>query len=883
MSEERHMAKVYDPSQVEEKWYKYWEENGFFSPQVEPEKKPFSIVMPPPNVTGSLHLGHAMDNTLQDILTRFKRMQGYNTLWLPGTDHAGIATQAKVEEQLAHEGTNRHKLGREKFLERVWTWKEEYGGTITRQLRKLGASCDWSRERFTMDEGCSRAVREVFVKLYEKGLIYRGNYIVNWCSKCQTTISDIEVEHNEREGNLWHIRYPAKDGGEGVIVATTRPETMLGDVAVAVHPEDERYSNLVGKTVILPLMNREIPVIADEYVDREFGTGAVKITPAHDINDFEMGLRHNLEQINVLNSDATINANGGKYQGLDRYEARRKVVKDLEELGYLVKVEPHSHALGECYRCSTVVEPRVSKQWFVKMKPLAEPAIKVVQDGDLQFVPDRFAKIYIGWLENIRDWCISRQLWWGHRIPVWYCQDCGAEICVKQDPTNCPQCNSTNLEQDPDVLDTWFSSALWPFSTLGWPEDTAELKHFYPTSVLVTGRDIIFFWVARMIFMGLEFQKEVPFHQVMIHGLILDSQGRKMSKSLGNGVDPIEVISRYGADTLRFMLITGNTPGNDLRFHFEKLEATRNFLNKIWNASRFVMMNLEDYEGKQRGDLTLADKWILSRYEDTVQSVTSAMERFDLGEAGRLLYEFIWNEYCDWYIELTKKRLYNKENQEERNTAQSILLEVLEGTMRLLHPFMPFITEEIWQHLPTKGQSLMLSSWPEIRGYKNEQAEQEMAILMEIIRAVRNIRAEMNVAPGRKADIFLVAPQTETIDILQRGVEDIRQLAVGEKITILQETEHNLPQSASAVLKGVTVYLPLKGLLDLDKEMAKVRKEIEGASKEQKRLEDKLNNPGFIGKAPENVITKEREKLEAVHSKLRSLRIRLSDLCEDQE
>jgi valyl-tRNA synthetase len=891
MSEDQQMAKTYDPGQVEEKWYEYWEQNGFFTPKVEPEQKPFSIVMPPPNVTGSLHLGHAMDNTLQDILARYKRMQGYNTLWLPGTDHAGIATQAKVEEQLAKEGTNRHELGREKFLERVWAWKEQYGGTITRQLRKLGASCDWSRERFTMDEGCSKAVREVFVNLYNKGLIYRGNYIVNWCSKCHTTISDIEVEHNEREGNLWHIRYPAADGGEGVIVATTRPETMLGDVAVAVHPEDERYQHLAGKNVILPIVKREIPVITDEYVEKGFGTGAVKITPAHDPNDFEMGLRHHLEQINIMNSDATINENGGKYQGLDRYEARRRIVKDLEELGLLVKIEPHTHAVGECYRCSTVVEPRVSRQWFVKMKPLAEPAIKVVQDSDLQFVPERFARIYTGWLENIRDWCISRQLWWGHRIPVWYCQDCGAEVCVKEDPVACPKCGSHHLLQDPDVLDTWFSSALWPFSTMGWPEDTAELKHFYPTSVLVTGRDIIFFWVARMIFMGLEFQEDVPFGKVMIHGLILDPQGRKMSKSLGNGVDPIEVINQYGADTLRFMLITGNTPGNDLRFHFEKLESTRNFLNKIWNASRFALMNLEDYQpeakelpaGSDAAELTLADKWILSRYEDTVQNVTAALERFDLGEAGRLLYEFIWNEYCDWYIELTKKRLYMKENQSERQTAQRILFEVLEGTMRLLHPFMPFLTEEIWQHLPVKGKTIMLSSWPKVEGYRNEQVEKDMNILMDIIRAVRNIRAEMGVAPGRRADILLVAPEKDMLAVLQSGLADIRQLAVAEAITILQQMENKPPQSASAVLTGVTVYIPLKGLLDLDKEVAKVRKEIENTIKEQKRLEDKLGNPGFTSKAPEEVVQKEREKLDDIMARMRSLKLRLSDLSEELE
>jgi len=892
MREEQQIAKVYDPGQVEEKWYKFWEESGFFRSEVTPGKKVFSIVMPPPNVTGSLHLGHAMDNTEQDILTRFKRMQGYNTLWLPGTDHAGIATQAKVEEQLALEGKSRHDLGREKFLERVWAWKEQYGGTITRQLRKLGASCDWSRERFTMDEGCSEAVREVFITLYEKGLIYRGNYIVNWCPKCHTTISDIEVEHNERDGNLWYIRYPAVDTGgvsgqDGVIVATTRPETMLGDVAVAVHPEDERYSSLIGRKVLLPLMNREIPVIADEYVDKDFGTGAVKITPAHDPNDFEMGLRHNLEQINVLNSDATINENGGVYAGLDRYEARKRILEDLEALGLLVKTEAHHHAVGECYRCSTVVEPRVSKQWFVKMKPLAEPAIAAAINGDVQFIPERFSRIYIGWLENIRDWCISRQLWWGHRIPVWYCQDCGAEICAKETPDVCPKCQGKHLEQDPDVLDTWFSSALWPFSTMGWPQKTAELAHFYPTSVLVTGRDIIFFWVARMIFMGLEFQKEVPFRKVMIHGLVLDSQGRKMSKSLGNGIDPIEVIEKYGADTLRFMLITGNTPGNDLKFHFERLEATRNFLNKIWNASRFVLMNLGDCdESRLRAELNpegliLADRWILSRFDHTVQSVTEALERFDLGEAGRLLYEFIWNEYCDWYIELCKKRLYDQENPEERATAQRVLYEVLEGTMRLLHPFMPFLTEEIWQHLPASGRTIMLSPWPQVRERRDEAAEKEMTVLMEVIRAVRNIRSEMNVAPGRRADILLVASGEENVRILTDGAEAIRQLAWGENITVVKELEKNPPQSASAVLNGVTVYMPLKGLLDLDKEVGRVRKEIETAAAEQKRLEDKLNNPGFTEKAPASVVEKEKEKLEAVAAKLHSLKLRLSSLSED--
>lgn len=880
MIDGQEMGKVYNPAEVEEKWYRYWEQKGFFTPTVDVEKKPFSIVMPPPNVTGSLHLGHAMDNTLQDILTRFKRMQGYNVLWLPGTDHAGIATQAKVEEQLAGEGTNRYELGREKFLERVWDWKKQYGGTITRQLRKLGASCDWTRERFTMDEGCSEAVREVFVKLYEKGLIYRGNYIVNWCGKCHTTISDIEVEHREREGHLWYIRYPAADGGDGVVVATTRPETMLGDVAVAVNPGDERYKGLIGKTVVLPLTDREIPIIADEYVEMEFGTGAVKITPAHDPNDFEMGLRHQLPRINVLNPDCTINENGGGYQGLDRYEARRRIVEDLDKQGLLVKVEAHSHALGECYRCSTVIEPRVSRQWFVKMKPLAEPAIQVVKENRLQFVPERFAKIYIGWLENIRDWCISRQLWWGHRIPVWYCRDCGAEICAKEEPKTCPKCLSSRIEQDPDVLDTWFSSALWPFSTMGWPGDSAELKQFYPTSVLITGRDIIFFWVARMIFMGLEFQKEVPFRKVMIHGLILDSQGRKMSKSLGNGVDPIEVIDQYGADTLRFMLITGNTPGNDLRFHFEKLEAARNFLNKIWNAARFVLINLSDFEGQPRGRLTMADQWILSRYDDTVFQVTAALEHYDLGEGARLLYEFIWNEYCDWYIELTKKRLYNKDDSGDRRTAQSILCEILEGTMRLLHPFMPFLTEEIRQHLPEAGPTIMLSPWPEVHGYHNERAEIEMDVLMDIIRAVRNLRSEMNVAPGRKADLILVSPDPDTIGILERGAEDIRQLAVCADISILNQIEKNPSQAACAALAGVTVYLPLKGLLDLDKEIAKVRKEIEKNTLEQTRLEGKLNSPGFIAKAPAEVVAKEKEKLESIRLRLRSLKVRLADLSE---
>lgn len=870
------LSSVYDPGSVEGKWYRFWEENGFFKAEVEEDKKPFSIVMPPPNVTGSLHLGHAMDSTIQDILTRFRRMQGYNTLWLPGTDHAGIATQAKVEEQLAKEGLSRHELGRDKFLERVWAWKEQYGGRITRQLRRLGASCDWSRERFTMDEGCSKAVREVFVDLYQKGLIYRGNYIVNWCPRCHTTISDIEVEHVDREGQLFHLRYPVKDSEEALVVATTRPETMLGDTAVAVHPEDERYRHLIGKTVILPLVHREIPVIADEYVDREFGTGAVKITPAHDPNDFEIGLRHQLPEIKVLDQEACMNENAGKYQGFDRYEARQRILADLEAEGALVKVEKHEHAVGECYRCATVIEPLVSQQWFVKMEPLAKPAMEAVRDGSLEFVPERFAKIYLGWLENIRDWCISRQLWWGHRIPVWYCEECGAEICAKEDPVTCPSCGSSKLAQDPDVLDTWFSSALWPFSTLGWPEQTPELKHFYPTSVLVTGRDIIFFWVARMIFTALEFMHEVPFKQVMIHGLVLDAQGRKMSKSLGNGVDPIEVIEKYGADTLRFMLVTGNTPGNDLRFHPERLEATRNFANKIWNASRFVLMNLADYAEGPRGELALADRWILSRYQATAEDVSKALERYDLGEAARLLYEFIWSEFCDWYIEVSKIRLYDRENTLARHTAQSVLFEVLEGTMRLLHPFMPFLTEEIWQHLPHDGESIMLQSWPQVNGCWDAAAEKDMALNMEIIKAVRNIRAEMNVTPGKKAEIIVVTPGEQ--EVVRAGEDMIKQLAGGSNLEILGTLEQKPVQAAGAVLPGVEIFVPLKGLLDLEKEIARLEKEIAQTLKEQERLAGKLNNPGFVGKAPAEVVEKERAKLENVSQRKHSLDKRLEEL-----
>lgn len=874
------LSTTYNPQAVEDKWYQRWEESGYFKAETKDGAKPFSIVMPPPNVTGSLHLGHALDNTLQDILTRWHRMMGDDTLWLPGTDHAGIATQAKVEEQLAKEGLTKHDLGREGFLERAWEWKRQYGSRITKQLRKLGTSCDWSRERFTMDEGCSKAVQEVFVRLYEKGLIYQGNYIINWCPKCQTTISDIEVEHEPRKGNIWHLRYPIIGSSDYIVVATTRPETMLGDTAVAVHPEDERYQHLIGQKVMLPLMERPIPIIADEYVEREFGTGAVKITPSHDPNDFEMGLRHNLEQICVLDRQGYMNEQAGHYQGLSREEARIQIVQDLEALELLEKVEEHENAVGHCYRCDTIIEPMVSKQWFVKMEPLAKPAIQAVKEGKISFVPERFTKIYLGWLENIRDWCISRQLWWGHRIPVWYCQDCGEIICQKEPPRSCPKCGSSKLEQDPDVLDTWFSSGLWPFSTLGWPEDTSDLATYYPTSVLVTGRDIIFFWVARMIFMGLEFRNEEPFREVFIHGLVLDAQGRKMSKSLGNGIDPIEVIDQYGADTLRFMLITGNTPGNDLRFQNERLEATRNFANKIWNASRFALMNLEDYQEEEfNPEYELADRWIISRYQKAAQEVTRNLERYDLGEAARVVYEFIWNEFCDWYIEMVKPRLYGKESAISRKTAQFVLATTLRQTMELLHPFMPFITEEIWQHLPHQGETIMRSAWNSgEESLIDEEAEREMNTISDVIKAIRNLRSEMNVPPGKKAEAILLAQDQETVDILQKGQKYIANLGSIEQLTV-KLTEATKPEQAvTAIVSGVEVYLPLKGLVDLEKEIARLEKELASLEKEISRLNGKLSNEGFISKAPQEVVAKEKEKLVDYETKKVAVLERISSL-----
>jgi len=884
---EPNLSTVFDPKEVEDKWYRFWMDNQYFRAEVDSSRPPFCIVMPPPNVTGSLHLGHALDNTLQDILTRWRRMQGYNALWLPGTDHAGIATQARVEEQLATEGLSKHDLGREKFLERVWEWKHQYGSKITNQLRLLGSSCDWSRERFTMDEGCSDAVQEVFVELYQRGLIYQGDYIINWCPKCQTTISDIEVEHNERDGNLWYLRYPIKDSREQIVVATTRPETMLGDTAVAVNPEDVRYQHLIGKTVILPLMWREIPIIADEYVDPKFGTGAVKITPAHDPNDFEMGMRHNLPQVVVIGKDARMTDKAGRYAELDRYVCREQVVQDLDKLELLLKKEDHHHAVGQCYRCDSVVEPLVSKQWFVKMKPLAEPAMAAITEGHTRFVPERFAKTYLNWLENIRDWCISRQLWWGHRIPVWYCQDCGEIICQRQAPAGCGQCGGENLKQDPDVLDTWFSSGLWPFSTLGWPKETPELEYFYPTTVLVTGRDIIFFWVARMIFSGIAFRKEVPFKDVLIHGLIMDAQGRKMSKSLGNGVDPIEVIEKYGADTLRFMLVTGTTPGNDVRFHLDKLDQTRNFANKVWNASRFVMLNLSDFipdASEEAGpevqeNLALADQWILSRYNRTVAEVTRLLDNYDIGEAAREVYEFIWNEYCDWYIELVKPRLYGRETELSRKQAQKVLYHVLVNTLKLLHPFMPFITEEIYQHLPHQDKSIMISSWPLSKESQiSESAEQEMTLLMDIIRAVRNLRAELKLPPGSQAELVLVSDDQEALKVVKQGEGYIRNLAAISKVGYFSAREGRPKQALTAMVGSLEVYLPLSGLVDLNKEVARLEKEVAGLEQEIKRLEGKLSNQGFLDKAPVMVVDKEKEKLAEYQVKKETLEGRLAVL-----
>lgn len=867
---------TYNPGEIEGKWYSYWENQGYFHEEVDTKKEPFSIVLPPPNVTGMLHMGHALDNTLQDILIRFKRMQGYNVLWMPGTDHAGIATQIKVEEMLAkEEGKSRYDLGREKFVERVWEWKKEYGDTIVKQIRSLGASCDWTRERFTLDEGYYHAVREVFVSLYEKGLIYRGERIINWCPRCATALSDVEVEHEDEHGHLWHIKYPVKgEDNRFVVVATTRPETMFGDVAVAVNPDDDRYKDLIGKTLILPFVNREIPVIADDYVDASFGTGCVKITPAHDPNDFEMGQRHNLESIVVMNNDATMNEGAGKFNGLPREEARKQVVAELKELGLLEKIDDHDHAVGHCSRCNTIIEPMVSKQWFVDMKPLAEPALKVVKDHEVEFVPERFTKTYVNWLENIRDWTISRQLWWGHRIPAWYCDDCGETIVSREDITECPHCHG-HVTQDPDVLDTWFSSGLWPFATMGWPKQTPELKQWYPTSVLVTGYDIIFFWVARMIFMALEFEHEIPFKHVFIHGLVRDSQGRKMSKSLGNGINPLEVIDQYGADALRFTLVTGNTPGNDMRFYMERVEANRNFANKIWNASKFVLMNLTNYDESfvpTADDLTLADQWIVQKYNETVQSVTSNLDKFELGEAASSVYDFIWNTYCDWYIELAKPRLYSESNERDRRTVQYLLVTILRHMLELLHPFMPFVTEHIWQHLPHEGDSIVVTKWSEALKFDNlEGAARQMEVMMDAIKGIRNMRAEMNVPLGKKAEV-IVAPTDEALaKTVAEHSDYFVTLAWAEKVTILS-TDDPKPENATVtVVNGMEVYLLLKDLIDGEKERERIAKEKIQMEKEISRLEGKLSNQGFLAKAPEAVVAKEKEKLEEYKQKQQAL------------
>ncbi len=871
------LPKVYDPSSVEGPLYKFWEENGFFAAEVDENKKPFTIVIPPPNVTGQLHMGHAFDETLQDILIRFKRMQGYSALWMPGTDHAGIATQIKVEENLrVNEGLTRYDLGRDKFLERVWEWKERYGSRIIEQLKKLGSSCDWRRERFTMDEGCSKAVREVFVNLYEKGLIYKGNRIINWCPHCATALSDAEVEYETQPGKLWHIKYDIKDSDEYVIVATTRPETFMGDTGVAVNPNDERYQHLIGKTCILPIIGREIPIFADDYVDLEFGTGCVKTTPCHDPNDFEMGLRHNLEQILVFNEDAAVNENGGKYCGMDRYECRKAVLSDLEAEGRLVQIEDHEHNVGTCYRCGTTVEPMTSKQWFVKMAPLAKPAMEVVHDGRVKFVPDRFSKTYLRWMENVHDWCISRQLWWGHRIPAFYCEDCGEMVVSKKDVTACPKCGGTHIRQEEDVLDTWFSSALWPFSTLGWPEKTKELEYFYPTSVLVTGYDIIFFWVARMIFSGMEHMKEEPFKTVYIHGLVRDAQGRKMSKSLGNGIDPLEVIGKYGADALRFTLVTGNSPGNDMRFSTEKVESSRNFANKIWNASRFIQMNLTIDKAELPEQLALEDKWIVSKFNGLVQAVTENIDKYELGLAVQKLYDFIWDNFCDWYIEIVKPRLQNKDNKQDNENAQRVLCCVLSGTMQLLHPFMPYITDTIWQALPHEGKSVMVSKWPEYQDALCFKAEEEQVErMMETIRAIRNRRAEMNVPPSKKANVILFTQHRESYEA---GALFFGKLSYASEVEFVDAVPENAESMVSIVTPGAQVYMPMGELIDFEKERARLEKEKAKVEDDIAFVMKKLDNPGFVAKAPEKVVAAERDKVAKYQELLEKIEASLSAL-----
>lgn len=870
----KELAKQYNPAEVEDRTYKFWCDNKYFHAEVDKTKKPYTIVIPPPNITGQLHMGHALDNTLQDILIRWRRMQGYDALWLPGTDHASIATEAKIVEAMRKEGVTKEEIGRDEFLKRAWAWKDQYGSRIIEQLKKMGSSCDWDRERFTMDEGCSKAVKEVFVNLYNKGLIYQGKRMVNWCPHCRTTISDAEVEYEDQAGHFWHLRYPFKDGSGYVELATTRPETMLGDTAVAVNPNDERYKDIVGKTLILPIVHREIPVVADEYVDIEFGTGVVKITPAHDPNDYEVGLRHNLEIIDVMTDDGHIAEGWGKYSGMDRYECRKEIVKDLEAEGALIKIEDYSHNVGTCYRCHSTIEPRLSKQWFVKMEPLAKPAIDVVKNGEVKFVPERFSKIYYHWMENIKDWCISRQLWWGHRIPAYYCQDCGEVIVSKEDVKKCPKCGGNHIEQDPDTLDTWFSSALWPFSTLGWPDKTPELEYFYPTNTLVTGYDIIFFWVARMIFSAVEHTGKVPFDTVLIHGLVRDAQGRKMSKSLGNGIDPLEVIDEYGADALRFTLATGNSPGNDMRFSDDKVKASRNFANKLWNAARFVLMYLGDdykFEGLPK-ELALEDKWIISKVNTLAKDVTANLEKFELGVAIQKLYDFIWDVFCDWYIEISKIRLQSGEG---ADTAKAVLVYVLTDILKFLHPFMPFITEEIYQAIPHDTESIMISKWVEYDDALNFAAEEEQVEkIMSAVRAVRNRRAEMNIPPSRKAAVFV---ETQDADTFNYGAEFIKRLAYAGDVTVAASFE-NLGNVVTIITESAKIYIPMGELVDFEAERKRLEKDLAAAQDKLDFINKKLSNPGFVNKAPENVVNKNREDAAKLEEKISGIKASLDSL-----
>ncbi len=893
----KELAKTYDPQGIEDRLYKNWEEKKYFHAEVDYSKKPFTIVIPPPNITGQLHMGHALDETMQDILIRFKRMQGYNALWQPGTDHASIATEVKIINKLKEEGLTKQDLGREGFLERAWDWKKEYGGRIINQLKKLGASCDWDRERFTMDEGCSKAVTEVFCKMHEKGWIYKGSRIVNWCPVCRTSISDAEVQYEEQQGHFWHIKYPLlnEDGSvsttEFLEFATTRPETMLGDTAVAVHPDDERYQKLIGRQVMLPIVGRAIPIVADEYVDREFGTGVVKITPAHDPNDFEVGRRHNLPEINILNDDATINENGGKFKGMDRYECRAKIVEELDAMGLLVRIEDYSHNVGTHDRCGTTVEPMIKKQWFVKMDDLIKPAVKAVQDGEIRLVPKRMEKTYFNWTDNIRDWCISRQLWWGHRIPAYYCDDCGETVVSASAPDKCPKCGGSHFTQDPDTLDTWFSSALWPFSTLGWPEQTEDLKYFYPTDVLVTGYDIIFFWVIRMIFSGYEEMGEKPFKTVLFHGLVRDSQGRKMSKSLGNGIDPLEIIAQYGADALRLTLITGNAPGNDMRFYTERVEASRNFANKVWNASRFIMMNMEEDEEaspEMPQGLEPADQWILSRFNDVVKEVTDNMEKYELGIAVQKVYDFLWDEFCDWYIEMVKPRLYRAKNEEtaneagikeSRDAAVWTLQTVLIGALKLLHPYMPFITEEIFDTIQSKEESIMISDWPV---YKEEYhfpvQEKSIEIMKEAVRGIRNVRTQMNVAPSKKASVYVISDQEEMLQIFEEGRLFFASLASASEVVLQKDREGIAEDAVSVVIPNATLYIPLSDLVDIQAEIARLEKEEKRLAGELQRSKGMLSNERFLSKAPQSKIDEEKEKQQKYEQLMAGVQERLSQL-----